>query len=187
MRALNVIRDRKRHEQIIGEAAPGIYAEAQQQASSMQPEQMLLAQEDEYLIIEFHSELTEAQRPVFALMVEGQSWRAIATSLGIPQTESRSLTRSIEQKRKQFITLYETGSLCGYRSHTIDLLLSGKQTSEMALQQALAHLSHCRQCQHEHQITGPALRARFDEGALALLPPPLLLAGHLGLLDNSKR
>src|SRR5580658_10008803 len=129
-RALNVIRDRKTRKRIIDEAAPGIYAEAEHRASSLEPERMLLAQEDKFVIGDFASKLTPQEQEVFMLISEGQSYRAIATTLGIDEKEARNLKRSCKKKRDRFLTLYETGRLCGYRSHTINAVLSGKETSE---------------------------------------------------------
>lgn len=183
MRALRRIRDNGTHERIVDEAAEGFYEQAQRQAWTTQPEQALLAREDDFLIGEFISELTEQERRVFALTAEGQSWRAIATRLSIAENESRNLTRVVERKRERFITLYESGRLCGYRSRTIDELLSGQEDCELAVHQALAHLRHCSECQREHHITGHELRARFDRGALVFLPTPLL-THHLSLLER---
>ena len=182
-RALNVIRDRNTRERIIDEAAPAVYAEAQHQASSDEPERILLAQEDEFFIGEFISELTPQEREVFVLISDGQSYRAIATTLSIDEKEARNLKRACEKKRERFVTLFETGRLCGYRSHTINGVLSGKETSEAAWRQAVAHLRHCRNCQGEHRVSGKELQARFDRGALALLPPASLTA-HTGLLER---
>ena len=184
LRGLRLIRDRNTRERVVGDAAPRMLAAAERQAWSAQPEEALLAQEDEVVISEFVAELTPEECQVFALIAEGQSYRAIATSLGIDEKVSRNLTRECENKRKRFVTLYTTGRLCGYRSRIIDCLLSGEQQGEAALRQAVAHLHHCRECQAEHQITGPQLRARFDEGALALLPAPLLTAHHTSWLDH---
>lgn len=184
LRALELVRDRNRRERIVDEAAPGIYAEAQQRAWSEEPEQALLAREDQMIASEFIADLTDAERRVFVLVADGLSWRAIATSLGVPEADARSLTRACERKRERFVTLYETGRLCGYRSHTIDSLLSGEHLGELAVQQALAHLNRCRECRAEHHITGAELRARFDQGALALLPVPLLAYSHVSWLDR---
>lgn len=184
LRGLRLIRDRNTRERIVGGAAPGIVATAELQAWSAQPEQALLAQEDGVVISEFVAELTPEECQVFALIAEGQSYRAIATSLGIDENASRTLTRECENKRKRFVTLYMTGRLCGYRSRIIDCLLSGEQQGELAVRQAAAHLQHCRECQAGHQITGPELRARFDQGALAFLPATLLTAHRASWLDH---
>jgi DNA-directed RNA polymerase specialized sigma24 family protein len=184
LRGLRMIRDRNTRERVLADAALGLVAEAEARAWSAQPEQALIAQEEGLIISEFVAELTPEECQVFVLIAKGQSWRAIATSLGIDEKVSRNLTQECENKRKRFVTLYTTGRLCGYRSRIIDCLLSGEQQGEAALRQAVAHLQHCRECQAEHQITGPELCARFDEGALALLPVPLLTAHHASWLDH---
>lgn len=184
LRALRLIRDRNTRERVVNEVTPQVYAEAQDRAWSVQPEQALLAQEDEVIVGEFIAELTTEEQHVFALVANGLSWRAIATTLDIPETTARNLTRACERKRELFVTLYETGRLCGHRSQIIDCLLSGEQRTEIAVRRAVAHLGHCRECQTQHKMTGAELRARFDQGALALLPPPLFLAHHMSLLDR---
>lgn len=184
LRALRLIRDYNTRVRVVSEAAQSVYAEAEYQAWFEQPEQVLLAREDEVVVSEFIADLTPQEQRVFVLISNGLSWRAIATSLDVPETEARSLTRSCERKRERFLTLYQSGRLCGHRSHTIDLLLAGEELGELAVEQALAHLHHCRGCQAEHKITGQQLRARFDQGALALLPVPLLAVDHASWLDR---
>ncbi|MGH2831191.1 MAG: hypothetical protein ACRDK2_00310, partial [Solirubrobacteraceae bacterium] len=165
-------------------AARDIHAEREERARELEPEHALLAQEDEFLVGEFIAELTEEERLVFALVGEEESWRAIASVLSIPPNEARKLTRSCERKRARFVTLFESGRLCGARSHTIGALLAGEQSTETAVRQAVAHLRYCRDCQARHRTSGRELRARFDTRALALLPAPTAVCGHVGLTDR---
>jgi RNA polymerase sigma factor (sigma-70 family) len=183
-RALNAIRDRKGRERIIDEAAPRVYDEARERASKLEPERQLLAQEDEYLIGEFLSELSVEEREVFVLVADGLSYRAIATALQIDEKHSRNVNAECEKKRERFLKLYEAGRLCGYRSHTINGLLSGQETSETAWRGAVAHLRHCRSCQGQHRVSSSELEAGFQQGALALLPLPALAASHVSLIDR---
>jgi hypothetical protein len=183
-RAQRLHRDRKAHSRILGRAAWGIQSQREEQARLLEPEEAALAAEDDAIIGEFISELTLDERRIFALIAEGKSWRAIATILEIEETEARNLKRAVEKKRERFVTLYETGRLCGYRSHTIGALLSGEQSSDMAWRQAIAHLRHCRDCQKQHHVTGKEMRTRFDERTLAVLPVPALLLTHVTLLDH---
>ncbi len=111
-------------------------AAGQDRAWREEPERALFAHEDDAIVGEF----TDLERRVFTLVADGRSWRAIATALGLPETEARTLTRTCEHKRSRFLTLYETGRLCGYRSQTIGSLLAGKENSEQAVGQAFAHL-----------------------------------------------
>ncbi|HET7378602.1 MAG TPA: hypothetical protein VFJ24_01040 [Gaiellales bacterium] len=84
------------------------------------------------------------------------------------------MTRSCERKRERFLTLYETGRLCGYRSRTIGLRVGNGEGGELAFGQALAHLRHCRSCQSEHGVDASALRARFDARVAVFLPGPVV-------------
>lgn len=77
-----------------------------------------------------------------------------------------------------------TGRLCGYRSQTIGSLLAGKEDSELAVSQALAHLHHCHTRQIRHNTDAPNLRAAFDARALSVLPLPAYTASHASLLDQ---
>jgi DNA-directed RNA polymerase specialized sigma24 family protein len=184
MRALRLHRDRTAHRQTLAHAAPVIHATERARAFAQEPEGALIAQEDGIIIGEFLSELTPREREVFVLMADKRSWHTIAMALGIEEKEARTVMRSCERKRELFLTLYGTGRLCGFRSRVIAALLSGQQTGELALAQALTHLSHCRTCQTQHQTTNEQLRAAFEGRALAVLPVPVLLHTHAGLLDR---
>ena len=184
LRALRLHRDRDVHEKTLEHAAPAIEAAGQDRAWREEPERALFAREDDTIVGEFIAELTTLERQVFTLVADGRSWRAIATALGVPETEARTLTRTCERKRSRFLTLYETGRLCGYRSQTIGSLLSGKDDSERAVGQALAHLRHCHACQIRHKTDAASLREAFDTRVLSVLPFPVYAALHKSLLDQ---
>ncbi len=184
LRALRLHRDREVHQKALEHAAPAIEAAGQDRAWREEPARALLASEDDAIVGEFIAELTDIERQVFTLVADGRSWRAIATALRLPETEARTLTRTCERKRTRFLTLYETGRLCGYRSQTIGLLLSGKDDSERAVGQALAHLRHCHDCQIRHKTDAMSLRATFNARALAVLPLPAYASSHVSLLDQ---
>jgi hypothetical protein len=149
------------------------------------PSGLCLRAEDDAIVGEFIAELTELERRVFVLVADGRSWRAIATALGLPEPEARTLTRTCERKRTRFLTLYSTGRLCGYRSQTIGSLLSGQERGELAVDQAIAHLRHCHACQVHHKTDAPSLRAAFDARVLSVLPLPCLYTdSHASLLDH---
>jgi DNA-directed RNA polymerase specialized sigma24 family protein len=187
MRALRLHRDRTERERILTHTAPIICARAQDRAWQDDPERALIAREDDLIISEFLADLTKQEREVFVLHADGRSWRAIATTLDLPDGDVRALTRTCEQKRERFLTLYLTGRLCGYRSRTISNLLTGAlANSELALEQALAHLTHCRRCQAEHDTTTEELRNNFEHRALALLPAPVLTLAHTKILDHAQ-
>ena len=184
LRALRLHRDRGRHSRALERAAGEIHATGEERAWREQPERALLAHEDDLIIGEFIAELDPLERRVFALIAEGRSWRAIATLLGLRETEARNATRACERKRQRFLTLYSTGRLCGYRSRTIGSVLSGAQRSELAVSQALAHLRYCRACRAEHHTSAPRLREAFDQRVLSVLPAPVLVAGGSLLAGN---
>jgi DNA-directed RNA polymerase specialized sigma24 family protein len=187
MRALRTHRDRSERERILTHTAPVIHAHEQDRAWRDDPERALIAREDDLIISEFLADLTKQEREVFVLIADGRSWRAIATALGLPEWDARALTRGCERKRERFLTLYLTGRLCGYRSRTISNILTGALSgSELALEQALAHLNHCRRCQADHDTTTEELRNAFDHRALALLPAPVLTSAHTGILDRAQ-
>ncbi len=184
LRALRLHRDREVHKKALEQTAPTMEAAGRDRAWREEPERALLAREDDAIVGEFIAELTDLERRVFALVADGRSRRAIATALGVPETEARTLTRACERKRSRFITLYETGRLCGYRSQTIRALLSGKDDSERAVSQALAHLRHCHTCQIRHKTDAASLRAAFDAHVLSVLPFPVYANLHASLLDQ---
>ncbi len=178
LRALRLHRDREVHEKALRHAAPAMETAGRDRAWREEPERALLAREDDAIVGEF----TDLERQVFTLVANGRSWRAIATTLGLPETEARTLTRTCERKRSRFLTLYETGRLCGYRSQTIGSLLSGKENSERAVGQAFAHLRHCHACQLRHKTDAVSLRAAFDARVLSVLP--VYADSHTSLLDQ---
>ncbi len=182
MRALRLHRDRITRRRALQQATRP--AEETAKAWEQDPQRALVAREDRLIIREFLSELTPLEQQVFALVADGRSWRAIATALGMPATQARNTTRQCERKRERFFMLYQTGRLCGYRSQTIGALLNGKQTSDLALDQALAHLHHCHVCQTQYHTTEERLRAAFDRRALALLPAPPVVHGGAGIFDR---
>lgn len=181
LRALRMHRDHRVRKRVLDLAAPGMIAERELRASREEPEQALLAREDDLIVGEFLAELTPLERRVFALIADGRSWRAIATSLGLSENEARNATRACERKREHFTTLYSTGRLCGYRSHTIGSLLAGRERSEIALAQAYAHLRHCHACQAHHKASAETVRAAFDARVLVVLPIPVVFASRSGL------
>jgi DNA-directed RNA polymerase specialized sigma24 family protein len=181
LRALRLHRDREVHEKALEHAAPAMEAAGQDRAWREEPERTLLARDDDAIVGEFIAELTDIERQVFTLVADGRSWRAIATALALSETEARTLTRTCERKRSRFLTLYETGRLCGCRSQTIGSLLSGKEDSERAVGQALTHLRHCQACQIRHKTDAASLR---DARALAVLPLPAYASAHASLLEQ---
>jgi hypothetical protein len=184
MRAMRLHRDRHTQSRTLTHAAPVIDAAGHEQSWRTSPERSLIAHEDDAIIGEFISELTDLERRVFALVANGRSWRAIATALGMPEPAARKLTRACERKRERFLTLYTTGRLCGYRSQTISSLQAGVERGSLALDQAVAHLRHCRKCQAQHRTDAPTLRATFDARVLGVLPAPALVGTHASLLDQ---
>ncbi len=54
----------------------------------------------------------------------------------------------------------------------------------LALDQAVAHLRHCRKCQARYRTDAPTLRANFDARVLGVLPAPAFVAVHASLLDQ---
>jgi DNA-directed RNA polymerase specialized sigma24 family protein len=146
-RALNLYRDRAIHSRILEQAAPAMRASREEQAWREAPERACIAREDEFLAAEFLAQLTKRQREVFALIANGRRGRAIATELKIDPNVARNEIRFCEYERQRFLTIYEAGRLCGYRSRAIDTVLSGRRTNELARDQARVHLSYCRSCQ----------------------------------------
>jgi hypothetical protein len=144
------------------------------------PEPAVLAKEDRLIALEFKTELDEDEQRVFAWLVEGLQYRAVASVLNIPVNEARNTARSCERKRERFQLLYDTGRLCGYRAQTILALQNGEATSEVLAERAFAHLESCGHCRLEHRTNAKRLRRSFRDQAAALLPPVFI--GHLGWL-----
>jgi hypothetical protein len=140
----------------------------------------VLAKEDRLIALEFKTELDEDEQRVFAWLVEGLQYRAVASVLNIPINEARNTARSCERKRERFQLLYDTGRLCGYRAQTILALQNGEATSEVLAERAFAHLESCAHCRLEHKTNAKRLRRSFRDQAAALLPPVFI--GHLGWL-----
>ena len=181
-RALRLHRDERRHGRIIARGTPGFRVMAEAREREGAPELAALAREDRLIASEFTTELTEQERRVFGGLVEGMSYRAIATALGIPENEARNIARACERKRERFQLLYDTGRLCGYRAQTIHALQNGESTSEELAERAFAHLESCAHCRLEHKTNARRLRRSFRDQAAALLPPVFI-----GNLDRLTR
>jgi DNA-directed RNA polymerase specialized sigma24 family protein len=179
-RALRLHRDEHRHGQIRARSAPGLRLMAETREEQSAPEPAVLAKEDRLIALEFKTELDEDEQRVFAWLVEGLQYRAVASVLNIPINEARNTARSCERKRERFQLLYDTGRLCGYRAQTILALQNGEATSEVLAERAFAHLESCAHCRLEHKTNAKRLRRSFRDQAAALLPPVFI--GHLGWL-----
>ncbi len=179
-RALRLHRDEHRHGQIRARSAPGLRLMAETREEQTAPEPAVLAKEDRLIALEFKTELDEDEQRVFAWLVEGLQYRAVASVLNIPVNEARNTARSCERKRERFQLLYDTGRLCGYRAQTILALQNGETTSEVLAERAFAHLESCGHCRLEHRTNAKRLRRSFRDQAAALLPPVFI--GHLGWL-----
>jgi DNA-directed RNA polymerase specialized sigma24 family protein len=179
-RALRLHRDEQRHGQIRARSAPGLRLMAETREEQTAPEPAVLAKEDRLIALEFKTELDEDEQRVFAWLVEGLQYRAVASVLNIPVNEARNTARSCERKRERFQLLYDTGRLCGYRAQTILALQNGEATSEVLAERAFAHLESCGHCRLEHRTNAKRLRRSFRDQAAALLPPVFI--GHLGWL-----
>ncbi len=181
-RALRAHRDERRHSQILARNVPSLRLMAEAQEGQSAPEPAVLAHEDRLIAKEFVTELTKDERRVFGWMLEGLSYRAIATAENMPVNEARNLERACNGKRKLFQLLHDSGRLCGYRAQTILALQAGESTSEELAERAFAHLESCVHCRLEHKTNAKRLRASFRDQAAALLPPVAL--GHLGWLSR---
>jgi RNA polymerase sigma factor (sigma-70 family) len=181
-RALRAHRDERRRGEILAHNAPGLHLIAQVREGQRAPEPAVLAREDRLIATEFLTELSEPERRVFAWLVEGLQYRAIATALEIPVNEARKTVRACARKRERFQLLHDTGRLCGYRAQTIQALQEGQRTSEELAQRAFAHLESCAHCRSEHKTNAKRLRRSFRDQAAALLPP--IVIGHLGWLTR---
>jgi DNA-directed RNA polymerase specialized sigma24 family protein len=181
-RALRLHRDEHRHGQIRARSAPGLRLMAETREEQTAPEPAVLAKEDRLIALEFKTELDEDEQRVFAWLVEGLQYRAVASVLNIPVNEARNTARSCERKRERFQLLYDTGRLCGYRAQTILALQNGEATSEVLAERAFAHLESCGHCRLEHRTNAKRLRRSFRDQAAALLPPVFI--GHLGWLSR---
>lgn len=183
-RALHLHRDERRRGDILTARAPELQIVAEGYADQYTPEQAAVLAQDRMIVSEFLSELSELERQVFWLSAEGMRYRAIAPVLDVPVNEARKASRACEQKRARFQLLYDTGRLCGFRSHTIKALKEGGPVTEALMLSAYAHLESCVQCRSEHKTNSRRLRRSFQGQAAALLPIPIL-TGRLGWLARS--
>lgn len=180
-RALHLHRDERRRGEILAQRAPELQLATEGREEDRTPELAAVLAQDRLFVAEFLSELTELERRVFWLLSEGMRYRAIAPILEIGVNETRKAFRACERKRERFQLLHDTGRLCGYRSHTIQALLSGEGASERLARGAFAHLEACAHCRAEHKTNARRLRRSFQGQAAALLPIPAL-AARLGWL-----
>jgi RNA polymerase sigma factor (sigma-70 family) len=173
-RALRLHRDERRRSRILAHNAPGLRLMAEAREGQSAPEPSVLADEDRLIAREFFTELSDVERRVFACLVEGLQYRAIATAENMPVNEARNIARACARKRERFQLLYDTGRLCGYRAQTIQALQNGQSTSEELAERAFAHLDSCAHCRLEHKTNAKRLRRSFRDQAAALLPPVLI-------------
>jgi RNA polymerase sigma factor (sigma-70 family) len=182
-RALHLHRDERRRGEILQQRGPELQLAAERREAQRTPELAALLAQDRLVVSEFLTELSDLERRVFWLVAEGMRYRAIAPTLGIGVNEARKAARACERKRERFQLLYDTGRLCGFRSHTIHALQAGEGASEELAQRAFAHLEGCANCRAEHKTNARRLRRSFQGQAAALLPIPIL-AGRLGWLGR---
>jgi RNA polymerase sigma factor (sigma-70 family) len=182
-RALHLHRDERRRGEILTHRAPELQLFAEGRAEEHTPEQAAVLAQDRLIVSEFLSELSELERRVFWLGAEGMRYRAIAPVLDIPVNVARKASRECEQKRARFQLLYDTGRLCGYRSHTIKTLKHGGRVTDELMLSAYVHLESCAQCRSEHKTNARRLRRSFQNHAAALLPIPIL-TGRLGWVSR---
>jgi len=182
-RALHLHRDARRRSEILTERAPELQLAAEGRELEHTPELAAVLAQDRLFVSEFLSELSELERRVFWLVSEGMRYRAIAPILEIDVNAARKAFRGCERKRERFQLLHDTGRLCGFRSHTIQALLSGEGASERLAGAAFAHVEHCAQCRTEHRTNAKRLRRSFQQQAAALVPIPAL-AAHMGWLSR---
>jgi RNA polymerase sigma factor (sigma-70 family) len=173
-RALRLHRDERRRSRILAHNAPGLRLMAEAREGQSAPEPSVLADEDRLIAKEFFTELSDVERRVFACLVEGLQYRAIATAENMPVNEARNIARACARKRERFQLFYDTGRLCGYRAQTIQALQNGQSTSEELAERAFAHLDSCAHCRLEHKTNAKRLRRSFRDQAAALLPPVLI-------------
>jgi RNA polymerase sigma factor (sigma-70 family) len=182
-RALHLHRDERRRGEILAQRAPELQLATEGREEDRTPELAAVLAQDRLFVAEFLSELTELERRVFWLVSEGMRYRAIAPILEIGVNETRKAFRACERKRERFQLLHDTGRLCGYRSHTIQALLSGEGASERLARGAFAHLEACAHCRAEHKTNARRLRRSFQGQAAALAPIPALI-GRIGWLTR---
>ncbi len=182
-RALHLHRDARRRSEILSERAPELQLAAEGREQEHTPELAAVLAQDRLFVSEFLSELSDLERRVFWLVSEGMRYRAIAPVLEIEVNAARKAFRGCERKRERFQLLHDTGRLCGFRSHTIQALLSGEGASERLARAAFAHVEHCAQCRTEHKTNARRLRRSFQEQAAALVPIPAL-AAHMDWLSR---
>ncbi len=174
-RALNVHRNERARRATHIRRALDIQTLAHAQAGESDPERILLASEDKYLIKEFATELSPNEQRLLRLTAEGVSTRRLAKALEVSPEQLYAIKVTYERKRENYTTLYNTGRLCGFRSATITRLKEHQTTSPQLAERAIAHLQNCPRCRAEHQITARRLRHTFEQKAAALLPLPAIL------------
>jgi RNA polymerase sigma factor (sigma-70 family) len=182
-RALHLHRDERRRGEILAQRAPELQIAAEGREQEHAPELAAILVQDRLIVAEFMSDLSELEQRVFRLEAEGLGYRAMAPILCVEVNDARKAFRECERKRARFQLLHDTGRLCGYRSHTIQALLSGEGASERLARGAWAHVARCAHCRADHRTNARRLRHSFQEHAAALLPIPAF-AGHASWLTR---
>ena len=182
-RALFAHRTERSRRGIRARRALDIQKLAHAQANESDPERILLASEDKYLIEEFATELSPSEQRLLWLTAEGVSTRRLAKAMGVSAEELYATKVTYERKRENYTLLYSTGRLCGIRSGTIARLKEHQTTSPQLAERAIAHLQNCPRCRAEHQITAQRLRHTLEQKAAALIPLPAILT-HASLLTR---
>jgi hypothetical protein len=178
MRAMNMRRDGRRHEEILAASEPELRLLTDARQAREQPEQIVLKDQDRLIAWEFMTELSDIEKRTYQLMVDGMGADRIARTRGIPVNDARRLIEACERKREVFQVLYERGRLCGYRASTIEALLRGESSTQELADRAFAHLDSCPRCRAEHKTNANRLRRSFRDQVAALLPVPVI-ATHL--------
>jgi hypothetical protein len=147
------------------------------------PEAVAVERDQELLLLEFATGLTDVEREVFACKygsgskVRGRSF--VSRRLGLSVGAVRKAEREIDRKLERFVTMLSAGALCSFRWDAISSLAESAATPDQSIAARL-HLARCPSCRGVYASHLRALRSgELPRRIASLLPlPPAAPAGQ---------
>jgi DNA-directed RNA polymerase specialized sigma24 family protein len=169
----------RRRETLVGEFFDDVVGDDRSQC--VEEEAVVAA--DRRLVEDCLSELGPRERAVYRVVRgEGLSRRAAARALGLGEAEVLRALYGAQRKIDRVAMLLVSGRLCARRGEAVRAL-ARSQAEGVEVEQARAHLAHCRGC----LLAFREYRATLSRDVAAVLPAPAVaVAGHAGgAIDRS--
>jgi hypothetical protein len=149
-------------------------------AEDLEPAEQVVLQEEMWLVNDIVHSLPAREQVVFAAVFGRDSkrkdappagYKLAASQLGVSEARAKKLSLEANRRIRAAVRQIESGSWCDRWASSIELVAAGHEAEE----EFLRHAKHCAQC----RLGVVHLRRQA-----AILPLPILLAAHVGLLTR---